>query len=230
MVGSERGWRPVPYVSAPAGITDLASSLSAVPFVGMAHIVPGVSVSEGADADVMRGEETLIFGLLAQTGVRDAVVCLPGTHSKWVRVRDARIDCFRTYMTGELRALLLQQGALATGVTQARSRDACLRGLRAGGAGLTGKLFQARARRLLGGLAAEHTSSFVSGVLIGDELAAERRRTESGVPVYLVARGEIAEDYRLAFDEAAVAHVVVDPEPLSALRLLRIAQQAGLVA
>jgi 2-dehydro-3-deoxygalactonokinase len=227
MIGSDRGWVHVPYVAAPAGPADLAKSFVRVPFERPTFIVPGVSHIAGDMADVMRGEETLIAGLLAQTNVARATICLPGTHSKWVDIEDGRIADFRTYMTGELRATLLAQGALATGVAQQRSPEAFAGGLEVSrnGAALSHNLFQARARRLLGRLPAEHTASFVSGVLIGDEVAQER---PSDAPLFLIARGAMAEEYGLAL--AGIPHRLIDPEPLAAAGLHHLARLAGLSA
>ena len=230
MIGSDRGWRHASYVQAPTDVMGLARALTPVPFKGVAKIVPGVTASYSNEMEVMRGEETLVLGFLAQTEISDAVLCLPGTHSKWVRVRQGRIDHFRTYMTGELRALVLAQGALATGAVQVPSQDAFLRGMRSEGSAMSRRLFQARSRRLLGALAIEHTASFVSGVVIGEEVAAEVRSVESGTPIFLVARDELAKDYAFALKHAGVVHTIVEPEPLAALGLLRIARQAGLIA
>jgi len=227
MIGSDRGWVRSGYVAAPAGLDDLAQALTDAPFDGVARIVPGVSLSAGDSAEVMRGEETLVMGFVAHAGIGDARLCMPGTHSKWVSLRNGRIEAFRTYMTGELRALVLAGGALATDSAQTDSRDAFREGLKASGAALAQRLFQARARRLLGGLPPEHTAAFVSGVLIGEEIEAESRDTR---PVFVLARDGLAADYRIALEEAGIAHTLVDPEPLAALGLWRIARAAGLLA
>ena len=42
----------------------------------------------------------------------DGLICLPGTHSKWVEVRNARIERFSTHMTGEVYAVLKQHSIL----------------------------------------------------------------------------------------------------------------------
>lgn len=228
MIGSDRGWHPAGYVAAPASLSDLAHTLTAPPFAGVARIVPGVSLSDGDEAEVMRGEETLVMGFLTQTGLSEACLCLPGTHSKWIRVRAGRIDRFRTYMTGELRALLLENGALATANAQTEAPDAFQRGMKAAGTALSRALFQARSRRLLGGLPAEHTAAFVSGVLLGQEIAAEALRREQDVPIFVLARDALARDYGFALGQANIAHSIVDPEPLAALGLWCIARQAGL--
>ncbi|MBL6938536.1 MAG: 2-dehydro-3-deoxygalactonokinase [Alphaproteobacteria bacterium] len=218
MIGSDRGWVQAPYVTAPAGLDDLAKHLVRVPFVRPAFIVPGVSLIADETCEVMRGEETIVMGLDA----RDALACLPGTHAKWVDVDDRRIVDFRTYMTGELRALVLGHGALATGVAQEHSHDAFAQGLDAASSGVTSGLFQARARRLLGRLAAEHTAAFVGGVLIGEELRHEAR----GERVTVAAQGEIASAYAAALDGRP--HAIEDPERAVAKGLWRIAEAAGL--
>ena len=225
MVGSDRGWVHAPYVAAPAGLSELAGALAPVRFERNARIVPGVSFASGETCEVMRGEETLLMGLSKQAS--RSLVCLPGTHSKWADLADGRITGFRTYMTGELRALLLVQGALATTVTQIDSHEVFLAGIAAAreDAAPTRTLFQARARRLLGTLAPEHTASFVSGVLIGAETAAEA----GAGAVLLAARGDLADAYGAALREARLDVTLVDPEPLAASGLLRIAVAAGLV-
>jgi 2-dehydro-3-deoxygalactonokinase len=220
MIGSDRGWRPAPYVPAPAGLTQIAAARVAVPFERSAHIVPGISLIDGETCEVMRGEETLLLGLGAAT----ATVCLPGTHSKWAYITDGHIARFRTYMTGELRAALLSQGALATGIEQVPSPGAFAAGLRAAADGVTAALFQARARRLLGQLAAGHTGAFVEGVLIGEELAREPAN-----PLHLIANGAIARSYSAALEAQGRAVTRIDPEPLAAKGLYAIARAAGLV-
>jgi 2-keto-3-deoxy-galactonokinase len=76
----------------------------------------------------------------------------------------------------------------------------------------------------LGDLAPEHTGSFVSGVLIGEEVA---REAGADGPVVLAARAPLAGAYARAFAAAGIAHSTVDPEPLAAQGLRRLAQAAG---
>ncbi len=220
MVGSDRGWAPAPYVPAPAGLADLAGHLLPVRFSRPAYIVPGVSFVDGDAAEVMRGEETITVGLDAG----HATICLPGTHSKWIDIDDGRIVGFRTYMTGELRALLLADGALASDAVQVVSNEAFARGLTSvrDNASVTRALFQARARRLLGRLPAPHTASFVGGVLIGEEIACEAERQDG--PIILAARDAIAEAYATALAQAGRSFELADPEAAAARGLLRIAR------
>ncbi|MEN9627252.1 MAG: hypothetical protein RJA10_479, partial [Pseudomonadota bacterium] len=113
MVGSRQGWVEAPYLPCPASLQAAAAQLTAVPLLGGAvlHIVPGL-VCTGPDgqADVMRGEETQLWG----AGLADGSCCLlPGTHSKWAWVgADGTIERFQTGMTGELYAVLVQHSIL----------------------------------------------------------------------------------------------------------------------
>jgi len=127
-------------------------------------------------------------------------------------------------MTGELRKLVLDHGALAVEDAQIESAAAFSEGLAAAESGLTNALFQGRARRLLGRLQAAHTASFVTGVLIGDELRHERAVTT----LILAAHGDIANGYDAALAHAGRSRKVVESETAVANGLWRIAQAARL--
>jgi len=230
MIGSDRGWIHAPYVAAPAGIEDLAAGLVQAPFGRPAHIVPGVAYAAGDAREVMRGEETLLMGLVAPAS--PVAVCLPGTHAKWADLNDGRIVSFRTYMSGEVRAVLLAGGALATPAVQVASPQAFAAGLRASQTdrGLTRNLFQARARRLLGTLAAEHTAAFVGGVLIGEEIASELQAGHLAGSLVMAAGGALAEAYGAALVQAGCTFTTAEPEMLAAHGLLRIARRAARIA
>jgi 2-dehydro-3-deoxygalactonokinase len=124
MVGSAQGWREAPYVDCPASAADLAGRLASVATAGGRRLmlVPGI-LSNLPDRlpDVIRGEETQVFGALAAMPSPAEAVCfvLPGTHSKWVLVRQGRIVLFATYMTGELYASLTQHSILGRLMKQA---------------------------------------------------------------------------------------------------------------
>ena len=112
MAGSNRGWKEAPYVPCPAGLDDLVHAL--VRPGEREAIVPGVSYIGGGRADVMRGEEVQLLGAVAAGLVdRNALVCHPGTHNKWVVLHQAQIQSFRTVMTGELFSLLKEHSILA---------------------------------------------------------------------------------------------------------------------
>ena len=105
MVGSRQGWAEAPYAKVPV---QPASDRLIRPETRdqrlSVHILPGLRQDD--PADVMRGEETQIAGYLAGNPGFDGVVCLPGTHTKWVQVSAGEVVSFRTFMTGELFSLL----------------------------------------------------------------------------------------------------------------------------
>src|SRR5688572_17074619 len=105
MVGSSIGWVQAPYLAAPADPQRLATASLSLRG-GAVRIVPGVSCRNRLGApDVMRGEETQILGALSlEPALRRGahLVCLPGTHTKWVVVRDGAIVEFLTAPAGEL--------------------------------------------------------------------------------------------------------------------------------
>jgi 2-dehydro-3-deoxygalactonokinase len=194
MVGAREGWREAPYVPAPCGLEDVAARLVSVPSptFGEVLLVPGARWDDPAtgQTDVMRGEETQALGRLAVLRDDDPVVlCLPGTHSKWVLGERRRLRSFRTWLTGEAYELLTARDSLISGDgTPACPENPAFRdGVAATDApgGLLHHLFLARTRMLSGRIAPSETRSFVSGVLVGHEIRealafADRR------PIHLV--------------------------------------------
>jgi len=200
MVGSNRGWIEVPYVPTRAGAADLASALTHIDDAGVA-IVAGVSHVSGDDADVMRGEEVQIVGAVASGLVpRDCMICHPGTHNKWVVVRDGRIDSFRTVMTGELFNLLKKHSILAdllaAPVVPVGGFGAGVRhGLECDD--VTAELFSVRARVLLGQAERGTASSYVSGLLIGNDIKVGLR-LGSDEEIFVMGRPELTRLYSAA--------------------------------
>ncbi|MCR5876124.1 2-dehydro-3-deoxygalactonokinase [Phenylobacterium sp. J426] len=176
MVGSNLGWTLAPYADAPAGLDDLAQRLKAVEGPDWIRIVPGVRCGGfNGQGDVMRGEETQVFGWLAADRARcegRRLVCHPGTHAKWMLVEDGRLTRFVTAMTGELFAVLKTHSVLKS-EAPADDMAAFDAGTAAAGEGdgLAARLFTARARVVGEGRPAEETPSYLSGLLIGAEVA-----------------------------------------------------------
>jgi 2-dehydro-3-deoxygalactonokinase len=174
MVGSAMGIALAPYADCPAGAADIAAGLLQVD--ERTFIVPGLRcVRPDGYPDVIRGEETKVLGWLAQDPRRVAgrhVLCLPGTHGKWVVVRDGRIHVFMSAMTGELYALLSEKSVLRPGAAPG-DPAAFAEGLQFGAAEgpLASRLFAVRARMVGQGLVGASAASFLSGLLIGDECA-----------------------------------------------------------
>ncbi len=186
MVGSQYGWREAPYVRCPADAAALAGQV--LKLDDRISIIPGL-VDDAAQPDVMRGEETQIVGALALNPALAGEACLvlPGTHSKWARVKAGRVTGFATHMTGELFALLRQHSVLnrlmpADGSSPA-SPEAFLKGVDAAreeGA-LSHQLFAVRTLGLFKQLVPEQLPDYLSGLLIGHELAHELQGSQPRV-------------------------------------------------
>jgi len=164
----------------------------------------------------MRGEETELIGLLADPSrhhlLENSTIVLPGSHSKHVRLCAGKIVEFATFMTGELYGLLCQNSTLVTPGDAIFDEAAFVAGVRAARSlSMIAALFQTRARTVLGHLAAEHSRAFLSGVLIGAEVA-----TLTGAPtgkIVLAAGESFARQYALALSELAPGAAVVQIPP-----------------
>jgi 2-dehydro-3-deoxygalactonokinase len=213
MIGSNRGWIEASYVACPAGIDDLAESLVWVEERRTA-IVPGVA-DKGEQPDVMRGEEVQLLGAVADGQIpQDCLICHPGTHNKWVRVVEGRIESFRTVMTGELFSLLAKHSILSDWLNDEAMDDAPFRaGVRQGleARPLASELFGVRASVLLGRLPKEQAVAFTSGLLIGQDVhVGSEHPTE--LPVIVMGRPDLTRLYRTALSEAGVEATEVDGE------------------
>lgn len=228
MVGSRQGWREAAYVECPAGMTDLVTQLCPVELGAgrIAHIVPGLTCrSTDGVPDVMRGEETQVFGLDLPS---EATLCMPGTHSKHVQVRDGHIAGFNTAMTGEVFALLKTHGLIAAMLAPAEGEDldtaAFESGLTRSGqpGGLLHHIFSVRTRRLFNELSAGAAAHYLSGILIGHEL----RATAWAGRVVIVGTGGLAMRYRKAFAFLGM-DADVAPEDAAATGLYRLGRLAA---
>lgn len=177
MVGAAQGWRYAAQLPLPLSCEQLAANVVEAGGLENAWIVPGARINADTP-DIMRGEEVQIFGALALSGRQDAVLCLPGTHSKWARVENGTLTGFTTSMTGELYQLLCRHSILAasiqSGNTDEISESAFNLGLdqAASAGGLLHQLFAARTRNLYGNLESSEVAEFLSGVLVGSEVNA----------------------------------------------------------
>jgi 2-dehydro-3-deoxygalactonokinase len=176
MVGSRQGWTEAPYVAVPCKPLDIVPVTAPTRDHRLRlRIVPGVK--QDTPADVMRGEETQIAGWLSRAPGFDGVLCLPGTHTKWVEISAGEIVSFRSFMTGELYASLSEHtvlrhslgegwndAAFAEAVGETLSRPETL----------AARLFSIRAEGLLRGPDPAAATARLSGLLIGAELAGAR--------------------------------------------------------
>ena len=210
VVGARFGWREMAYVPCPAGAAQIAAGMLQLP--AGPWLVPGVA-ELGAHPDVMRGEETQILGALHEAPQFAARACfvLPGTHSKWVEIEDGRITTVATHQSGELYGLLRQQSVLKRLMPE-RDADrpaAFISGVEAsrdsGGRAFTQILFGVRARHLVDQLPAEDMADYLSGLLIGHEIACSLSLGgDAAAPLVLVGDPALCERYVRAFERFGV--------------------------
>ena len=233
MVGSRQGWREAPYLACPAGLDDIARALVDVPATRLkVRIAPGLSAANGNGVqNVMRGEETQILGLLAQRPM-DGVFILPGTHSKWANVSGGRIDNFTSYMTGELFQVLKSHSILGDLMKDDIDDEAAfLLGVdrAARDTAFTALIFSVRTEALFGRIQPQSLSSYLSGLLIGSEVAAEVAR--GGIrSVALIGDGTLSNLYQRALHHAGFTDITRhNGDDASAAGLWAIAQKAELI-
>ena len=230
MIGSTLGWVVAPYLECPAGLEELRRAMVEVGGSGpRVRIVPGLQGPglEGAP-EVMRGEETQVFGWLSLAPERlrgRHLICHPGTHAKWVVIEDGRIVRFLTAMTGELFDVLRKHSVLRSDAP-ARSQAAFDLGLQAAGDGgaLSARLFSVRTRVVASDMAPEAAPSYLSGLLIGSEVASlpPLLGLEPGSPVSLVGDPGLTLWYERALASAGYRVQVHDGDEavLAGLRAL----------
>lgn len=198
MVGSNVGWKVAPYLPVPAHFSAIGEQLTSVG--DNIWIIPGLCVSRDDNYNVMRGEETQLLG--ARTLSPSSVYVMPGTHCKWVLADAEQIHDFRTVMTGELHHLLLSHSLVGAGLPeQEASSEAFAAGLERGIASpdVLPQLFEVRASHVLGNLPREQVSEFLSGLLIGAEVASMRDFIAHEQAITIVAGASLTSRYEQAF-------------------------------
>lgn len=222
MVGARRGWKEAPYLQVPASFGQVVQGVIKLDVEGMdARIVPGlIGKDSNGVPDVMRGEETEILG--CATDLRNDVhYCLPGTHTKWVRVGNGRIETFSTSMTGDLFKAI-RESTILRSCTQHEPDDesAFLKGVaRAGQDGELGHhLFGVRTLVLTGMMPEKSASSYLSGLLIGSEVRDKARKDDN---LHLIGDAALCALYQKALREFGFISTI-EPEGAALRGLQRI--------
>lgn len=236
MIGSRQGWVEAPYLDCPATPATAARALTTLQISNRVdmHIIPGLRCgSKTTMYDLMRGEETQIWGADVAP---DSVCVLPGTHSKWAFVDEqSRITRFATYMTGELYGLLTKHGILGRLMEFGGSdKEAFVRGAKLGLAQLaqaTHVIFAARTAGLTGEVPPAGLPDYLSGILIGVEvasaLAAEKVSAER--PINVIGDDDLSSRYEAALQLAGLRSVRAR-DGATIQGHVRVAREAGIVA
>ncbi len=233
MITSRNGWVETPYAQIPLGAGDLARAL--VPYQlgsgALVQFVTGASTEHAGGPDVMRGEETQIIGASA-LGLTDGTFVMPGTHSKWIEVADGQIVDFSTYMTGDIFAALKGHTILGTLMEgDDFNEDAFKMGIAVGldsRANLLHDLFHVRTLPLMGKIPKTATADYMSGILIGTEVAAATRDGVDTGTITIVGRSDLADRYARALHSAGF-ECRRAPDDIVAKGHFLIAHAAGLL-
>jgi len=203
MITSRNGWMETPYLPVPAGANHLANSLEKVRTSSVLdlHFVTGLTTHHNGAPDVMRGEETQIIGAI-DAGLVNALLVLPGTHSKWVIVQEGRIDAFTTFMSGEIFATLREHTILGKLMKDgAFNEQGFIQGVSDGysaGSKLLHRLFQVRTLPLFELLGEEQVSDYLSGMLIGAEISGAFDKGARPDQITIIGKHSLADRYALA--------------------------------
>jgi 2-dehydro-3-deoxygalactonokinase len=210
MVGSRQGWREAAYVPCPASPRAIAGKLLRFETSGgrPVAIVPGLMIrSPKRDGDVIRGEETQIVGLIDRDPDFAGVAILPGTHSKWVRIAAGTVTDFQTYLSGEMFGLLAHHSFLRHSVaegggdlTEAPDFALAIRRIAEEGLPFLAGIFSVRVRQLLDGVNPTDNLAYLSGLVIGGEIAAARTMgyLSTGQRISIVGTQALARTYEKA--------------------------------
>ena len=186
-------------------------------------IVPGMRCTNPLGApDVMRGEETQLFGAQSMDGAMSAgkqLVCMPGTHAKWVSLNGSVVQEFLTAPTGELFAMLCEHSVLVRDKSTPIAHHApdFERGLAESAkhpeASLLHRLFQSRSLRLDKQLSPEGAASWMSGLLIGTDVRGALSlfaQHDAGAPVYVIGAPQLTHSYAQALERNGRTAIQID--------------------
>ncbi|RUR30668.1 2-dehydro-3-deoxygalactonokinase [Vreelandella nanhaiensis] len=219
MAGARQGWLEAAYLPVPTALDQLSQG-AVMPRLTdtqlRVHLLPGLSQTRSATHpfDVMRGEETQLAGLVADTPFFSGLACLPGTHAKWATLEAGTVTQFTTYLTGELYQLLANQSVLKHSVGSDDLNDpacceafiAAVSEIHAAPETFSSRLFELRAQDLLdgrlpsGNARAAMLSARLSGLAIGLELTGACRISAANEPVTLIGNQALCQRYKMALN------------------------------
>ena len=224
-IGSSIGWRETEYLPSPVTPSDIASKCLTFSAGGTeVSIVPGVSCQHtNGVRDVMRGEELQVLGWLQLDEKHkqgEHLICLPGTHTKWVKVTNGKINVFKTALTGELYDLLSNQSVLIQQQSKENDFESFDQGvlftLKSSPGSFVHGLFSVRSKQLFDELTPIQAQSYLSGLLIGSDvraaLNAEEWQLKEVAEVSIIGSSHLAQSFAHAIQLAGIFANVIDEQ------------------
>lgn len=222
MVGAKQGWQEAPYCQTPTSIDDIANNVYVLESRPNTFIIGGVNTKNNGEYDVIRGEEVQLVGIMS--GYPDAKqVCLPGTHSKWVRISEEKIRRIDTFMTGELFDIICNHSILNGQIkTKTFDEKAFKAGIQLSKepVPLTKQLFKIRTNCLFEKWSGNQTYSVLSGLLIGQEL--RQHDFNKGEPVYLCGSDSLMSLYQKALKIEGIQSIITNSEEVIIMGYMEI--------
>ena len=221
MIGSRQGWLEAPYIECPAQLNQLAKKLTVINLIRKRKVflVPGLTFKdEEGIPDVMRGEEIQILGSSSTVDQKEQLICLPGSHSKWVRVSCGNVIAFSTYMTGETYEAVRKNTILSkTLEPDAWSEEAFMSGVQYSktNKNILSQLFHVRTQILFHELSTDESTSFISGLLIGHELKSALQNSH-GLEIHLIGDMALTKIYGDAISEFGSTVIQLDTDIVTA--------------
>lgn len=215
MVGSINGWVDAPYLDCPVTLSELDKYLCDVPneFGTTIKVVPGLDIKDSDNYNVMRGEEIQLAGALKIKPL--SYYLMPGTHCKWVKLNGSTVESFRTVMTGELHNILLNHSLVGMGAgIQENNDQAFTDGLKFGFTenNILPHLFEVRGQRIVGNLNPAHVKDYLSGLLIGSEVASMLKlfNAPTGSTIGLIGNDFLNQRYKQALSLAQINAIEIN--------------------
>jgi 2-dehydro-3-deoxygalactonokinase len=238
MITSSLGLAEVAHVPAPAGLAELSAATQKLHFPDITHLpfflVPGIRTSDLrgspeqiAQADIMRGEETLCLGLtslrLAQT---PGVVLNLGSHWKAIALDErGRITSSITSLAGEMIHAAQTSTILASALPPERPSELDQDWVSAGmreqrKSGLPRALFAVRLLEQSKTCTPQQRYAFLAGAFIACDMDAllGNRVVNLQTPVAVVGNSALAHSWRSALAQASIqADVITEQQTELAL-------------
>ena len=213
MVGSKNGLIEIPYTKTPASIKHLSQNIIFKKMRNMKlFFIPGLSCQNRKLFDVIRGEETIAIGAINIIKDKNFFVCCPGTHSKWINIKNNQIKLFETYLTGDLFSSISKSTILSKSLTKSEkfSKKFFLLGLEEiKKKSLSYMLFKVRTLNLFNQSNLTESKSFLSGLIIGEEIK-NISKTIKRDKVYLISEEKLLKFYLIALKFYKIKYGVVD--------------------
>jgi len=234
MVGSRQGWQEAPYNKMPCRIDAIATNAVQIADVERdIRILPGIAHFSTTKPDVMRSEETQLLGLFDMLGDElSGLVCMPGSHAKWVRIENGLALDFATSMSGELFAALSASSVLQHSLKNAANKvdpqsevfTNAVRNSLSDPATVLTRLFAARPQSLLNQMSDDDAAAHISGTIIGQDIAGAIARFAPVHSTTLVGSGHLGALYTQALQIAGLQSKIVDGDELAILGLSHAAK------